>query len=125
MHDVGKWDLLIAHPPCTYLSNVATRQYSLKCCWAEKVIARWQERAKAAVFFMQFAAADCQRIAIENPVGVMSTHFRKPDQTVHPYMFGAVDLLLMLYLDYAVIPYSNKNLHEYMGCFDGNISIVP
>jgi len=35
-----KWDLLIAHPPCTYLSNVATRQYSLKCCTADKVIAR-------------------------------------------------------------------------------------
>ena len=37
----GKWDLLIAHPPCTFLSNVATRQYSLKCCPPEKVIARW------------------------------------------------------------------------------------
>ena len=51
----GKWDLIIAHPPCTYLSNVATRQYSLKCCTAESVIDRWQKRAESAVFFMQFA----------------------------------------------------------------------
>ena len=51
----GKWDLLIAHPTCTFLSNVATRQYSLKCCPPEKVIARWEERARAAVFFMRFA----------------------------------------------------------------------
>ena len=54
-HEVGKWDLLIAHPPCTYLSNVATRAYSLKCTPAEKVVARLAERAKAAIFFMRFA----------------------------------------------------------------------
>ena len=53
--DVGKWDLLIAHPPCTYLSNVATRAYSLKCTPAEKVVARLVERVKAAIFFMRFA----------------------------------------------------------------------
>ena len=51
-HDVGKWDLLIAHPPCTYLSNVATRHFSLRCTPAEKVVARWEERARAAIFFM-------------------------------------------------------------------------
>jgi hypothetical protein len=84
----GKWDLLIAHPPCTYLSNVATRQYSLKCCTAEKVIARWEERARAAVFFMQFALADCDRIAVENPVGFMNSSYRKPDQIIHPYFFA-------------------------------------
>ena len=84
----GKWDLLIAHPPCTYLSNVATRQYSLKCCTAEKVIVRWEERARAAVFFMQFALADCDRIAVENPVGFMNSSYRKPDQIIHPYFFA-------------------------------------
>lgn len=57
-HDIGKWDLLIAHPPCTYLSNVATRSFSLRCTAPEKVVARWVERAKGAVFFMRFFAAN-------------------------------------------------------------------
>lgn len=87
-HDVGKWDLLIAHPPCTYLSNVATRSFSLKCTPPEKVVARWAERAKAAVFFMRFILADIPRIAVENPIGFMSTAYRKPDQIIHPYMFA-------------------------------------
>lgn len=87
-HDVGKWDLLIAHPPCTYLSNVATRHYSLRCTPAEKVCARLQERTKAAVFFMRFALADVPRIAVENPVGIMSTAYRKPDQIIHPWQFS-------------------------------------
>lgn len=84
----GKWDLLIAHPPCTYLSNVATRHFSLRCTEAEKVVKRWENRARAAVFFMYFALADCPRKAIENPVGFMNTAFRKPDQIIHPYMFA-------------------------------------
>lgn len=87
-HDVGRWDLLIAHPPCTFLSNVATRHFSLRCTAPEKVVARWNERAKAAVFFMRFFCANAERIAIENPVGFMNTAYRKPDQVVHPYMFA-------------------------------------
>lgn len=87
-HDVGMWDLLIAHPPCTYLSNVATRSFSLKCTPAEKVIDRWDKRARAAVFFMQFALANIAKIAVENPVGFMNTAYRKPDQIIHPYMFA-------------------------------------
>ena len=88
-HEIdGRWDLIIAHPPCTYLSNVASRQYSLKCCTAENVIDRWQKRAESAVFFMQFAGADCDRIAIENPVGFMNGAYRKADQIIHPYYFA-------------------------------------
>ena len=87
-HDVGKWDLLIAHPPCTYLSNVATRQYSLKCNSPEKVVNRWVNRANAAVFFMQFILADVPRIAVENPVGFMNSSYRKADQIIHPYYFA-------------------------------------
>ena len=87
-HDVGKWDLLIAHPPCTYLSNVATRHYSLKCCTPESVCERWGERAKAAVFFMQFILADIPMIAVENPVGFMNSSYRKADQIIHPYYFA-------------------------------------
>jgi len=84
----GKWDLIIAFPPCTYLSNVATRSYSLKCCPPEKVIARWEERAKAAVFFMHFALANCNKVAVENPIGFMNRAYRKPDQIIHPYFFA-------------------------------------
>ena len=87
-HEVGKWDLLIAHPPCTYLSNVATRAYSLKCTPAEKVVARWAERAKAAIFFMSFVLAPVDRICVENPVGFMNSAYRKADQIIHPYYFA-------------------------------------
>lgn len=87
-HDVGKWDLLIAHPPCTFLSYVSQIHFSLKHTPAEKVIARWQERALAAVFFMRFLTANAERIAIENPVGFMNTAFKSADQTIHPYMFA-------------------------------------
>lgn len=88
----GRWDLLIAHPPCTFLSNVATRSFSLRCTAAEKVVERWDKRAKACVFFMRFVLADCDRIAVENPIGYMSKVYRKPDEIIHPYMFAA-DLL--------------------------------
>lgn len=66
-HDVGKWDLLIAHPPCTYLSNAATRSFSLRVTPAEKVVARWAERVKAAIFFMRFMLADVPKIASREP----------------------------------------------------------
>lgn len=84
----GKWDLLIAHPPCTKLSNVATRHFSLRCTPPEKVVKRWKDRAESAVFFMYFALADCPHIAVENPVGFMNTAFRKADQIIHPWMFA-------------------------------------
>lgn len=84
----GKWDLMIAHPPCTYLSGVTTRHLSLKCTPAEKVVERFWKLAESAVFFMQFALADCDRICVENPLGFMSTLWRKPDQIVHPFYFA-------------------------------------
>lgn len=84
----GKWDLIIAHPPCTYLSNVATRQFSLKCRTAEQVVDRWQKRAKASVLFMQMMLADADKVCVENPVGFMNTAYRKADQIIHPYYFA-------------------------------------
>ena len=84
----SKWDILIAHPPCTYLSGVTTRHLSLRCNSAEKVIERFWKLAKSAVFFMQFALADCDEICVENPSGFMSTLWRKPDDTIHPYYFA-------------------------------------
>lgn len=83
-----KWDMIIAFPPCTYLTSAGTRHYSLKCNPKEKVEARIKERQKAIDFFMLFANADCEKIAIENPVGYMNTHYRKPNQIIHPYYFG-------------------------------------
>ena len=88
LHTHTHWDILIAHPPCTYLSNVATRQYSLKCCPPEKVISRWEQRARASVFFMQFMLADVPMICVENPVGFMNSAYRKADQIIHPYYFA-------------------------------------
>lgn len=87
-HEVDHWDLMIAHPPCTYLSNVATRHFSLRCTPAEKVVKRWEERAKSAIFFMRIMLADVPNIAVENPVGFMNTAYRRPDQIIHPYMFA-------------------------------------
>lgn len=87
-HEIGQWDMLIAHPPCTYLSNVATRFFSLRCTDAEKVVDRWRDRAYGAVFFMHFALAHVPRICIENPVGFMNSAYRKADQIIDPYQFA-------------------------------------
>lgn len=83
-----KWDMIIAFPPCTYLTSAGTRHYSLRVNPEEKVVARIKERDKAIDFFLLFENADCERIAIENPVGYMNTHHRKADQIIHPYYFG-------------------------------------
>lgn len=88
-HDVGKWDLVIAHPPCTYLSLVTTRHLSLRMNPAERVIDRMWKLAGAAVFFMHCIYANADRVCVENPLGFMSKLYRKPDQTVHPYYFAA------------------------------------
>lgn len=85
---IGKWDMIIAFPPCTYLTSAGARHYSLKCNSAQKVTERIKKREIAAKFFMTLAFADCERIAIENPVGYMNTQWRKPDQIIHPYYFG-------------------------------------
>lgn len=82
------WDMMIAHPPCTYLTTCCNRAYSLKCTPKEKVDARIIEREKAFEFFMKLYNSPIKYIAIENPQGYMNTHFRKPDQTIHPYYFG-------------------------------------
>ena len=88
LHDVGRWDLVIAHPPCTYLSYVSNINFSLRHRLPEYVVERWRNRALAAVFFMQFFMANAERIAIENPVGFINTAFQSATQTIHPYMFA-------------------------------------
>jgi hypothetical protein len=83
-----RWDMLIAHPPCTYLTNCATRSHSTRCTPVEKINTRTLERIDSMGFFMKFVYAECDRIAIENPIGVMNTCYRQPDQIIHPYMFA-------------------------------------
>ena len=87
-HNIDKWDLIIAHPPCTYLSNAATRNHSTKRNTIEQINERTAKRIQAQEFFMKFANANCEKVAIENPVGVMSTVYRKPDQIIEPYQFA-------------------------------------
>lgn len=74
------WDLMIAHPPCTHLSVSGARHFADK---------RMDGRQQAAVsFFMMLARADVPMIAVENPVCIMSSMWRKPDQVIQPWQFG-------------------------------------
>lgn len=75
-----KWDLIIAHPPCTHLSSSGQWAYSK----GKDINLKYD----AIKFFMNFVNADCDKIAIENPIGVMSKEYRKPDQIIQPYWFG-------------------------------------
>lgn len=82
-----KWDLIIAFPPCTFLTVTGNRWFNIER-YGDKAIKRHADRKEAIEFFMLFANADCEKIAIENPVGVMSSHWRKPNQIINPYQFG-------------------------------------
>jgi hypothetical protein len=84
---ISHWDLIIAHPPCTYLTNTGAKWFDVSR-YGEKAKQRYIERDKAFDFFMNFVNCDCEHIAIENPIGYMSTHYRKPDQIIQPYQFG-------------------------------------
>ena len=87
-HEIaGKWDMIIAFPPCTFLTVTGNRWFNVEK-YGEKAIQRQKDREAAIEFFLKFANADCEKIAIENPIGVMSSEYRKPDQIIHPYMFG-------------------------------------
>lgn len=81
------WDLIIAHPPCTFLTVTGNRWFNVER-YGDKAVQRQKDREEAIEFFMQFANAKCEKIAIENPVGIMSTYWRKPDQIIQPYEFG-------------------------------------
>ena len=91
------WDLMIAHPPCTYLTVTGNKWfYHPEDKHLEpkdrrphpRFPNRKQQREEAAEFFMMLWEASIPRVAIENPVGYMSTYFRKPDQYVQPYEYG-------------------------------------
>lgn len=81
-----KWDLLICHPPCIFLTVTGNRWFNIEK-YGDKARERYKQRDEAAEFFMKFANADCDRICIENPIGYMNTYYRKPDQIVQPWMW--------------------------------------
>lgn len=77
---LGRWDMLIAFPPCTHLAVSGARWFPEK----QKDF----RQQKAVAFFMHFVLANCDRIAVENPIGIMSTVYKKPTQIIQPYQFG-------------------------------------
>lgn len=77
---ISKWDMIIAFPPCTHLAVSGARHFAAK---------REDGRQQHGIdFFMRLVNADSERIAIENPIGIMSTVYRKPDQIIQPWQFG-------------------------------------
>ena len=82
----GGWDLMIAHPPCTYLTLTGNKWFKPE--FADRFPNRHQQRQEAVDFFMLLANADIPKIAIENPIGVMSRIYRKPNQIIQPYEYG-------------------------------------
>ena len=84
-HDIGKWDMLIAHPPCTFLSNAGARHL-----WKghELNLERYAKGLNAKRFFLQFYNADCEKIAVENPVPSRIYEMPKYDQIIQPYEYG-------------------------------------
>jgi len=74
------WDMMIAFPPCTYLCVSGAR-------WFNKEDRRMKQ-CLALIFIQQLMGADINKIAIENPIGIISTRIKKPDQIVQPWMFG-------------------------------------
>lgn len=80
------WDLMIAHPPCTYLTVTGNRWFLPE--FAARYPDRGRQREEAAAFFMALANAEVPKIAIENPVCVMASRWRKSDQIIQPWQFG-------------------------------------
>lgn len=74
------WDMILAFPPCTHLAVSGA-------AWFKEKIADGRQQ-QGVDFFMLFANAKCEKIVIENPVGIMSTKWRKPDQIIQPFEYG-------------------------------------
>ena len=87
MIHIEKWDMIIAFPTCTFLTVTGNRWFNIER-YGKKAIQRHKDREEAIKFFMMFANADCEKIVIENPVGIMSSEWRKPNQIINPFQFG-------------------------------------
>lgn len=80
------WDMMIAFPPCTFLTVTGNSWFLPK--YKERFPNRLQDREDAKQFFLKLYNSNIKHIAIENPIGIMSSELRKPDQIIHPYYFG-------------------------------------
>lgn len=80
------FDLMIAHPPCTYLTVTGNKWFKPE--YKDRFPTRAQDRLDAIDFFKKLYSCDIPKIAIENPIGIISTVLRKPDQIIHPWQFG-------------------------------------
>lgn len=97
VNDGGDWEMMIAHPPCTYLSVSGARWYyhpddkdlpTKERRPHPKFPDRAIHREEAVEFFIKLLESPINKIAVENPVGIISTRYKKPEQIVHPWMFG-------------------------------------
>ncbi|MCG8234985.1 hypothetical protein G1K46_01610 [Tenacibaculum finnmarkense] len=95
--DGEDWELMIAHPPCTFLAVSGARWYyhpddsalpTSKRRPHPRFPNRADDREEAVKFFIKLCEAPIEKIAVENPVGIISTRYKKPNQIVHPWMFG-------------------------------------
>jgi hypothetical protein len=86
LHLAGDWDLMIAHPPCTYLTVTGNKWFKPE--YSDRFPTRRQDRWDAIFFFVLLANSHIPKICMENPVGIMSTEWRKPDQIIQPFQFG-------------------------------------
>jgi len=84
-----EWDLMIAFPPCTYLTVTGNKWFKPE--YRNRFPDREAQREDAIEFFVLLMEAPIPRIAIENPIGIMSTLYRKPDQIIQPYQFGITE----------------------------------
>tara|TARA_Y100000310_G_C20618238_1_gene781851 strand:- start:470 stop:1060 length:591 start_codon:yes stop_codon:yes gene_type:complete len=75
------WDLMIAHPPCTYLCSSGLH-------WNKRIVGRAEKTHEAMIFIFNLIDAPIAKIALENPIGCISSNYRKPDQIIQPWQFG-------------------------------------
>lgn len=115
-----KWDLIIAFPPCTHLCNSGQR-------WFTEGKKSMKLQREAIAFFYKFVMADCDKIAIENPIGIMSSCYQKPTQIINPYQFGETECKntclwlkgLPLLEPTKIIPKEQRTNNLFKGIFDG------
>lgn len=84
-HIEGRWDLIIAHPPCTYLTNASAVRMKVKGQIQQE---RYEKAMEAKAFFMAFLNADCDHICVENPIPLKIVGLPQYSQIIEPWMFG-------------------------------------
>lgn len=116
----GNWDMIVAFPPCTHLCNSGQR-------WFTEGRKPLSLQRQAISFFYKFVMADCKKIVIENPVGIMSTAYRKPDQIINPFEFGETECKntclwlkgVLPLVPTEIIPKENRTNNLWKGIYNG------